>query len=435
MGSLRVPFFVYKDKIMTLHNALTGVELHETKGAAAATVGQVLVATGAATAVYQALLGNVIHVNALADLPTPAAGKITLLANTTYLFGASVNIGTDFLQFSAGSSIQSMAAFTSTVTYTGTVPMLQGADANTRIKDINLLCANSDVFDWDDATPGSSIIILTDVLVIACKGFGTFEDIGTLVVDGMTAVSCTSGITYLGSGFGGTRLSSVNFISTSTTFIGLDFTTATLTNVNIDGIVMSGGAGSIGIKGDAASANITANRIANVANIQFDGVTTALSGITIDDFRWNFQQNGGLADTMPDALVSLTANATVTTLAVGVPTLIAGTWVDEGSSQFTSTAGGRATYNGERELLTPIDADVVIDPASGTNKSIRAYIALNGTEITNSGKSVNISAGDPKQITLHWQLTLDTTDFVEVFIENETDSVNGTVLDATLRLR
>lgn len=419
---------------MVVHNAMTGSELHETKGAAAATKGFTLVASGAGTAVYQALLGNVVHVNLLSDLPTAAAGKITLLANTTYLFGASVNIGTDFLQFSNGTSIQCLAAFTSTVTYTGTNPMLQGADANTRIKDINLLCANSDLFSWTDGTPGTSILILTDVLVIACKEVGTFTDIGTLVVDGSTTVSCTSGFTFGGT-VSGLRLGSINLISTATTFIGIDFTGATLTNVNIDGVVMSGGVGSIGVKGDAGSVNIAAGRIANVEHIQFQGVTTPLSGITIDDFRWNFQGNGDLADTMPDALTAFVSNGTATTLSVGVPTLIAGTFVEERASQYTTTAGGRVTYNGERDLVTPIDATITVNPASGTNKSIRAYIALNGSAIISSGVAINISNGDPKIMTIPWQLNLSTTDFIEVFIENETDSVDCTVIDATLRIR
>ncbi len=420
---------------MTVHSALSGAELHETKGAAAATRGQLLVANGVGAAVYQALLGNTVVVNALADLPTAAGGKITLAANTTYLFGASVNIGTDFLQFSAGSGIQCLAAFTSTVTYTGTAPMLQGADANTRIKDINILCANSDLFSWVDATPGSSIIILTDVLVIACKAYGVFNNIGTLVIEGTTVISCTSGIAYLGSSINGTRLSSINFISTSATFIGLDFTGATLSNVNIDGMVMAGGAGSIGIKGDAASANIAVNRIANVENIQFSGVTTPLVGITVDDIRWSFQGNGGVADTMPDAMASLTANATNTVLAVGVPALILGTWVAERASQFTTSTAGRLTYNGERDLVTPVDVVLNLNPVSGASKVIRAYIALNGSIIVNSGKSIKIDNGDPLSITLLWQLTLSTTDFLEVFIENESDSVDVLVIDAIIRAR
>jgi len=152
---------------MTLHNALTGVELHETKGAAAALAGQVLVATGSATAVYQALVGNVVQVNSLTDLPAASGGKITLAANTAYAFGANINIGTDFLQFSAGTGIQSAAAFTSTITYTGTVPMLQGADANATIKDLTLSCANSDVYSWvDTGGGGNSIVIISDLPVL-----------------------------------------------------------------------------------------------------------------------------------------------------------------------------------------------------------------------------------------------------------------------------
>jgi len=420
---------------MTLHNALVGVELHETKGAASAGKGQVLVATGVATAVYEALLGNVVRVNVLADLPTAAAGKITLAANTAYLFGANVNIGTDFLQFSAGSSIMSSAAFIATVTYTGTVPMLQGADANATIKDITVSCASSDVFSWVDATPATSIVLISDLLVIACETVGTFNDIGTLVVDGSTTISCTDGIVILGTSVNGVRIESVALNSTDTGYVGIDFTGAVVKTINIDGAVLNGGAGSIGIKGDAASANVAANFIANVSNVQFQGVTTPLSGITVDDFRWNFQGNGEVADTMPDALIAMVGNSTATVLSVGVPTLVAGTFTLERASQFTTTTAGRATYNGERDLVTPIDISVVLDPASGTNKTLRCYVALNGTEVTSSGIAVNISSGDPKQISVPWQINLTTGDFIEIFIENETDSVNATAIDVTLRVR
>jgi len=421
---------------MTLHNALTGVELHETKGAAAATRGQVLVASGSATAVYQSLLNNVVHVNALADLPTASGGKHTLLAATNYIFGANVNIGTNFLQFAAGTAVQSSSSFSATVTYTGTVPMLQGADVNAIIKDITFICATSELYNWvDTGGGGNSIVIISDVLVIACTSVGTFDDINTLVMDGSTVVSCTDGLIFLGNSHVGTRLVSLAFLSTSATYVGIDFTGATMKTVNIDGIILTGGAGSIGIKGDASNANITADFIANVSNVQFNGVTTPLSGITTDDFRWNFQGNGDIQDSMPDAMASLTANATNTALSVGVPTLILGTWVAERQSHFTTSTAGRLTYNGERDLTTPVDVVLNLNPVSGASKVVRAFLALNGTVITNSGKSIKIDNGDPLSISLIWQLTLTTTDFLEVFIENETDSVDVLVIDAIIRAR
>ncbi len=420
---------------MTLHNALTGVELHETKGAAAATKGQVLVATGVATAVYQALLGNTVMVNALSDFPAASGGKITLAASTTYLLGADINIGTDHLLFSAGSGLMSHAAFTSNITYTGTGAIFRGIDVNATIKDITVTAGTADVYDFSETGGGNTkILIVSDVLVVSCATYATFTKMRTVILDGNTTLSCDLGIIVDSAGMTGLRITSLNLVSASATFVGIDFTGSLVNNINLDGIVLIGGAGSIGIKGDAASANVGAGFIANVANVQFTGVTTPLSVITVDDIRWNFQGNGAVADTMPDALLSLVGNATVTTTPIGVPTLVAGTWNDERVSHFTNTAAGRSTYNGERNLTTPIDADLVIDPASGTNKSFRAYIAVNGVVETNSGRAILITSGAPKQITLHWQVVLTTTDFVELFIENETDSVNATVIDATLRL-
>lgn len=421
---------------MTLHNALTGVELHETKGAAGATRGHILVASGAGTAVYQALLGNVVYVNTLADLPTAAGGKITLLASTTYLFGANINIGTDFLQFSTGSSVQSRAAFTAIITYTGTTPMLQGTDVNVTVNDINIVCSNSDVFGLNDTGGGgNSIALVSNFVILACKGVGTIDNLNAMVFTNVTAIDCTSGMTITGTNWSALRMTSVNFQSTSTTFIGMDFTGSVQKALVLDAMIFTGGTGSIGIKGDAANANISANFIAAVTDTQFTGVTTPLSGITTDDFRWDFQGNGVVADSNADAMVSLTANATVTTLAVGVPALIAGTWVVERESMFTGTTGGRITYNGERDLTTPIDITITLNPVSGTNKVFRAYLALNGAVIVNSGKAIRLDNADPLAITVPWQLKLTTGDFLEVFVENETDSIDVTVIDGVMRAR
>ena len=63
----------------------------------------------------------------------------------------------------------------------------------------------------------------------------------------------------------------------------------------------------------------TSYLIIDIDDCSFDGVTTPLVGITVDDFRWSFDSNGVVADSAPDALSSMVANATATVLAVGVP--------------------------------------------------------------------------------------------------------------------
>lgn len=422
---------------MAAHNTLTGAELHEPKGAAAATLGFALIANGAGSSSFLPVIGaNTVIVRQLSDLPTPSGGKHTLAANTSYRFGADVDIGTNFLEFGAGTDVVSAGAFTTILTYTGTGSMLVGVDVNATVQSITLNAPNAQVFDFSETTSNTKVVLISDVLILNCLTTGTVEKLRTLVVNGLSALNCTKGFVFKGANQTGIRLTSVALLSTSATYIGLDFTGSTQKTVNINGVIFEGGAGSIGIKGDTGSANIAANFLANVGQVQFEGVTTALSGISVDDIRWNFQGNGIVSDTMPDAMVSLTNNTTDTVIAaVDTPTLVLGTFVQERGSHFTTTTAGRLTYVGERDLTTPVDACLTLDPVSGTNKVVRAYIALNGTVITNSGKAIQIDSADPREITLMWQLTLTTNDFLEIFIENETDAVDFTVVDAILRAR
>ena len=65
---------------MAEHNTLTGSALHEPKGADTASLGQVYISDGAGSGTWGGVsraAQNVVVVNALSDLPTPAANIIT----------------------------------------------------------------------------------------------------------------------------------------------------------------------------------------------------------------------------------------------------------------------------------------------------------------------------------------------------------------------
>ena len=421
---------------MALHNALTGVELHEPKDIAAAATGEVYVSDGAGSGAMRLPMGdkNVV-INALADLPTPAGGLHTLAADTNYIFTAAITTANAF-KFSSNTTVTAMSGLSPLLTYTGTGAMFVGADVSCNISEIKVTCPTANLFDISETGGGGTkSFSATRVNCVACLRFATFDKLAAQLVNLSTAQSCTDGIVVTGAIGASLGLANVSFRSTDVAYIGLDLTGAVLNTISLATVVFVGGAGSIGIKGDAASANITTNFIGQIKDCSFTGVTTPLSGITIDDIRWAFRDNGVVADSQPDGLVSLSSNATVTTLSVGVPTLVAGTWAVERVSQFTGTTAGRLTYNAERDLLSPLDVAIVVDPVSGTNKSIRAFIAINGAAIVISGKAILIDAGSPAEITIMWQEKLSENEFIEVFIENETDSVDVTVIDAVLRVR
>ena len=188
--------------------------------------------------------------------------------------------------------------------------------------------------------------------------------------------------------------------------------------------------------GDVYKIKVPTTRLAMINNCEFGGGMTALENITTEDIRFKFRYNTPIPDTIEDAMVSLSDNATATVIpAIDTPAKIAGTWVCERESLFSCDTTGRITVTSERDIVVPIDATLSIDVASGANKDLKAYIALNGTVIANSSKSVRVSSGAPQSLTLLWQLSLATTDYLEVFVENTTDAVNIIAVDAILRAR
>ena len=423
---------------MGLHKNVAENNLHEPKGVSVAARGRVYVADGLGSGAWSNQGGNsIVVVNSILDLPTAAGGKHTLAANTDYELGANIDIAGNYLQFGAGSGFSGPGAFINSLTYTGAGAVFRGDGVNATIKDITVIAGTGDVYDFTDSGAGNTFIVLiSDVLVISCGTAGTFSKLRTVVMDGSTVVACQQGLVFGGTTQSSIRLNSIALSSTNTSYVGIDFTGSLQQTVNMEGVLFKGGAGSIGLKGDAGSANIAVGYLANISNCQFNDVTTPLSGITTDDIRLNFKSNGVVKDSMPDAMVSMVANATATVITtIATPVKVLGTWVVQRASQYTCTTAGRATYNGERPITTPIDATLTLSPASGTNKVIRVKLALNGTPITASGKAIKVDTGSPQTITVPWQLEMTTTDYIEVFVENETDTVDVLVQDAVLRIR
>jgi len=418
------------------HETITDPYLHEPKGIASAVNKAIYVADGAGGGAWSLLYGNNFAViNDEDDFPAQSGGIITLEDNTTYVLTSSVSTAYKFT-LGINNAFVSFNPFKTSLTYTGTGVLFTGTDVSFSTSGIGIVATLGTIFDMTDTVGGVKYISLSRTVIAGAAKLGSIDDMLGIGMS-QTSIVADAGIDFTGSNIQVLSIDQTRLVSTSGTFVGIDLGTAILDDVNINAFTVVAPSGAIGIRGASASGNIPTGKIANVTNSSFTGgTTTPLSGISADDIRWKFDGNSAnVPDTMPDSLLSLVLNATATTLSVGVPTIVAGTWVDERSSQFTNTSGGRGTYNGERDLTTPIDISITVDVASGTNKSIRAYVAINGTVVTNSGKAVNISSGDPKELTLHWQAALSTSDYVEVFIENETDSVNATAIDGTIRIR
>lgn len=378
---------------------------------------------------------DTIVINVEADFPIQDSTTITLTPGITYKIGASFSTGKRLISSSSTQGVVFTAnnLFGSVVTYTGTGDMFTITNANFTIKEITLDSQNAN--QTFNHTGAGNTFNAREVTVLNSPKWGTFDVAGTFHRD-CAAINVDDGISLVGSTWVIFNISGLSFISTQATFKLVDFGTTIIPNIEIINANAAGPAGSTALDGLASNGNVPANNLAMVQNCNFSGVTNALVGITPDDFRWSFEANAGIRDSRPDARVSLIGNVTATVIAaVNTPVKVAGTWVIRDQSHFTGDTTGRITYIGERDFTGPIDIPIDAMMASGGAKDVTAYAVINGTIDGNTPRlRLTPSSSQADSVTLVSQRTFTTNDFVEVFVENNTDAVNITVTNAENRV-
>jgi hypothetical protein len=396
-------------------------------GISVAASGSTVVISASATPVST----KTVVVSTEADFPAAVAGVITLVVDVDYLVVKDISTSNRFV--STGTNIvRASSASLVTLTYTGSGDMFTVSNANFKLSNIGIDCPSGRIFNIAAYATGR-------FQVLGCN-FGACATIGTVAgvlltrfdsvaFEGIT----TGGLTFTGA-HSNLSLSNMLLFLNGGTFCNLG--TATFGTVNIrDLILQTSAGGTTLLSGAASSANITAGGLGVVSNCRLAGSATALSGITTDDSLWNFALNDDIENTRQDGLLSMQANATDTVIAtINTPVLVAGTWVVQEAGQMTGTTAGRLTSTSGRGTHLPITASLSIAPVSGSNKTLSVYVAVNGSVITASKRTAVVSSTSIASVTLPWKYDLQPTDYIEVFVENNTDAVDILVSSAILRV-
>ena len=372
-----------------------------------------------------------------ASFPVQDATTITLKSKKIYLLGADLSTTKRFIVEDAA-VLTSLNILGHVLTYTGTGDMFTGVDASFTIREILINYPNANqAFNFTDNVGGQKLFLSEKTRTVTGTKHGTFNNMQTVLIEGSSHLSLTDGITLTGADWVIISISKLFMNSVDAGFIGIDFTTAVSPTIEIDDfIAIDPTPGAIGIKAAAGSANVPTGQLATVSGCDFNNMDTPISGVSKSDtLRWRFLNNAGIKDSITDSLLSLTANATATVITtISTPVKVAGTWVIEDESLMTGTITGRATYLPEISARLPVDIVVDVEPVSGTNKLIKVYLALNGSIITASGRQVLANSGDPLNVACIWQLSLSAGDYLEVFVENNSDAVDILVSGAVLRV-
>lgn len=382
---------------------------------------------------------GIVFITEESDFPTQDATTITLEANTQYSVSQSFSTAKNFI-CENGSSFTCGSIDASLVSFTGTGAMFSGTDADFYIHDAHIDPGiGNEAYNFTDTIGGKKKFLHVFTQVDNCARFGTFTNMLNVQIENSNSPNADDGVVFVGTS--GVIFSFTKFALTSTSsgFKGVDLGSATATVIEFSNLFFAAPAGAFGISGLANNGNVPAGRLGMVSSCEFLGGMTDLENITSDDVRWIFKNNNPTSDTQPDGLVSLSNNAVATTISAtstdgSNSVLVAGTWVEQQASHFTTTAAGRITYIGDKDIKVPIDAVVSFEPVSGTNKDIALYIALNGTAISETGLPRRTDSGNPGAVPAIWQLTLSTNDYLELFVENQTDTTNILVNSGVLRV-
>lgn len=380
---------------------------------------------------------NVVVINTEADFPVQDATTITLSANTAYILGFPVVTAKRFIVQNAV-SLTSYTNFVLTLTYTGTDTMFT-AVGNFAIFNLRYSCPTATVFNYT----GAGQLQVERSNCLACANIGTVTSSGT------TSLNWTNNsfptITGQGLQFIGTffviSITKLFMSGSSAAFVGIDLGTSSIYNIEIENAELFGVSGSVGLKGLANSANMQANSVATVRDANFAGtLMTPLSGIAATDIRWDFRGNSKIEDTMDDAIGYFSANAVDTVITASSTNgsnavKVAGTWTAGRVSKFSLTTTGRVTYLAERTTTAPIDVSLHLTSVGGGSVRCKIYLAKNGVIIAAAATATDLAGNTSKNVTLPWQITFALNDYIEVFVENQTNANDILVEDAVLRIR
>lgn len=404
-------------------------------------------------AVSAAGASNVVIISALEDFPTPIAGVITLAASTVYFIQETVDIGANRFVLSSSTVMTGLSSIATGIVSTTTSPLFtnSGGHAN-EISRLNVTAPSAVIFDISGA--GGSFNAL-DVFITSCVSVAVVSGVTSFRITEVVAAVCS------GNAYELTSVTSIRFADIAVFVTGGHFCNfagvndiALFTSIFVQGYTgtlfklnaatfenfflwlvdaHSTNPANLFIDGVAGSANIDVGGVGTTENVNIVGTFTGSANILSSDIRWNLAATANNIESDVTALLSMQANATDTVIAVaGTPVLVAGTWVVEHDSKMTGTTGGRATYDAPDDKDVPITASVSVEPSSGGAVTISAQIAVNGVAVAGSKRSASASAGNAASITIPWNVILSTTDYIEIFVANESSTVDVLVSSAVL---
>lgn len=395
----------------------SGVNIKTVNGASIMGAGNIFVGGGGLDS------GDIVFVSSVSDLPTASGGVITLADNITYFFTTEVDLLGSRFVCGLNTTILGASSENCRIKSTG----LTGTALITSVYSLPIrnITIEADVALNLDGDGTTTALDWFGVNFTDCATVGTIKDYSNFIMADSAFLN-SGGLTFDGTiGTVGFSQCLFDVNGTNTAFIlPSTLTISRRFRIIYSSFVVTSGQTALNVN---ASATIpTEGYILDTVN--FAGGGTYNTGVQYDDNKALFVNCKGINNSDSIANYYMSDNATVTNvITVATPLKIAGTTTANSINQKFTHTNNRATYTGAINRNFKVTATVSVTSASA-NDQIGFYIAKNGTVLTESEMYVTTNASArAESVTIQTITSLITNDYVETWVENDTDASDVTV--------
>ncbi len=364
--------------------------------------------------------GKGVVITEKADLPTPAAGIISLAANTAYFFVTDIDLGTDRLDITAGEVI--LCGFGSILITLETTHASAMINCNKTLTIDHITLKN----DSGPCITFNTGTFRTSDVVVNSSGDDTFTEGSSLVLNNTRWTEGSNGLVISGAWTGVLLFDRCGFFNLSGTPTYFTIASgATFGFFDLAGTTFTVGSGQIGIDIDSAILPTVGGQIINCL-FTGAGIPIDAEGAGHATIGWVFRDNLGVENSATIGVIQFSGNALATTINTinvyeDINTSVAFS-LQANSERFQIHSDGRSLqYLGVEETHLIIDTNITIE-AAGNNKIFEIEIQKNGSQfstfLSDNRNTTPISSSHMDV------MTVVQNDFITIRIRNTTDETN-----------
>lgn len=366
---------------------------------------------------------NITWVNSVSDLPTPAAGVITLADNGTYFFTANVDLVGNRLVCGNNTTILGASSENCSIFSTGLSASTALITSVYSLPMRNITITHGTALNLDATGNPTAAIDWFGVNFTNCAIVGTIKSYSNFIMQDSALLS-SANMTFDGTmgTVGGLQCLFSGIAGQTTMIYPATLTITRRIRWAYCSWVAFGGATAL----DVSTSAVIPVEAYILDTCNFSGGATYTAGVQFNDNKALFTNCKGISNSAEIALMSFTNNATQNAIATtGVFEKIEGTTTASAVNQrFTHTAN-RLTYSGGLTRTFIITASTSANSVVTNAVVILVRIAKNGTTIADSESQATTSASGRNENFYCQTITeLVPGDFIELFIANNTNANN-----------